>query len=74
VARYILMMQGYKMNKGLGFAMKSALASLPLIGLITFFMETKYVLGFMGDACFCNFEPFWTRVDESPYYCMKDVG
>ena len=47
------------MNKGAGLVMKSALVMLPIFGMITFFFETKYVLGFMGDTCFCTFREYW---------------
>lgn len=59
IMRYFLMLQGYKMNKGIGLAAKSAGALLPLFGFITFFFETKYVLGFMGDTCFCKYKEAW---------------
>ena len=75
VLRYFLMLKGYKMNKGIGLAMKSGLALLPLFGMITFFFETKYVLGFMGDTCFCKFQEYWERVDPNGgYYCMDEIG
>jgi hypothetical protein len=62
------------MNKGIGLAMKSVLALLPIFGMITFFFETKYVLGFMGDTCFCKFKVYWQRADNTDYFCMDEIG
>ena len=74
VLRYVLMLQGYKMNKGAGQAVKFGLALLPIFGMITFFFETKYVLGFMGDTCFCTFRVYWQRFnDDTGYFCMEDI-
>jgi hypothetical protein len=68
------MLQGYKMNKGIGLVMKTALALLPLLGLVTFFFEAVTVLGFMGDTCFCRYKEYWQRMDENEYFCMDDIG
>lgn len=54
--------------------MKSLLAMVPLVAMIVFFFEIKYVFGFMGDTCFCNFKEAWIRVDDTAYHCMDDVG
>ena len=74
VITHVLMLYGMKMRKGCGYHMKPVFAFIPLLALIVFFLEIKYVFGFMGDTCFCRFKQAWTYIDDSPYHCMDDIG
>ncbi len=55
---YFLSLTGRKLNKGAGHKCKVVLKVAPVVGIIYYFYEMVYVLGFEASVCFCNYTEF----------------
>ena len=73
--RMIIMVYGFKLNKGAGACVRLVMGFLPVSCFIMFFVEAIEVLGFDGDVCFCNFETIYKErfFDLQGYDCMKKI-